>query len=139
MFHPQSFTYQCIVDLRSHGITKDISRFERPSPGPWSYEQQDLGFNYRMSDLQAALGTSQLKRLDSIVDERHFLFSQYQSLLVDLPITFLSFPDNVRSSLHLAVIRLLDSSPTHHRYVFEFLRSVGIGVQFIYHPPSAVL
>ena len=87
-----------------------------------------------MSDLQAALGLSQLERLNSIIDERHSLFRQYQSLLVDLPIRFLSVPDNVRSSLHLAVIRLLDTSPTHHRHVFEFLRSAGIGVQVHYTP-----
>ena len=61
-------------DLRSHGITKDASRFEYPAPGPWSYEQQSLGFNYRMTEMQAALGLNQISRLDDIVNERNTLF-----------------------------------------------------------------
>ena len=60
---------QRMLDLRSHGITKDSQRFDRPAPGPWSYEQQELGFNYRMTDLQAALGLSQSQRLDTIVED----------------------------------------------------------------------
>ena len=69
---------QSMADLRSHGITKDEKRFEFPSPGPWSYEQQNLGFNYRMTDLQAALGSSQLQRLDQIIVERQRLHSSIQ-------------------------------------------------------------
>ena len=123
-----------MVDLRSHGITKDENRFEFSSPGPWSYEQQDLGFNYRMTDLQAALGLSQLQRLDLIVAERQRLHDVYQKSLVDLPLYLLSIPSDTSSSLHLAVIRLLNPEAKHHRSVFEGLRSLGIGVQLHYSP-----
>ena len=70
-----------MADLRSHGITKDVDRFECTAPGPWSYEQQALGFNYRMTDLQAALGLSQLERLDDIVVERNRQLQVYRELL----------------------------------------------------------
>ena len=125
---------QRMVDLRSHGITKDAQRFERPAPGPWSYEQQELGFNYRMTDLQAALGLSQLQGLNSIVVERQRLLEQYRQLLAGLPLQLLEIPQDVSSSLHLAVIRLADPSPDHHRRVFEGLRAAGIGVQLHYAP-----
>ena len=123
---------QRMADLRSHGITKDASRFERPAPGPWSYEQQDLGYNYRMTDLQAALGLSQLQRLDQIVVERQRLLDQYRHMLAGLPLQLLEIPQDVSSSLHLAVIRLEDPSPAHHRTVFDGLRAAGIGVQVHY-------
>ena len=123
---------QRMAVLRSHGITKDAARFERPAPGPWSYEQQDLGFNYRMTDLQAALGLSQLQRLNQIVAERQRLLDQYRQMLAGLPLQLLEIPRDVSSSLHLAVIRLADPSPTHHRNVFDGLRAAGIGVQLHY-------
>ena len=125
---------QRMADLRSHGITKDAQRFERPSPGPWNYEQQNLGFNYRMTDLQAALGLSQLQRLDLIVAERQRLLEKYRQLLDGLPLQLLQIPQDVTSSLHLAVIRLADHRPDHHRRVFEGLRAAGIGVQLHYTP-----
>jgi len=125
---------QRIAELRSHGITKDPQCFERPAPGPWSYEQQDLGFNYRMTDLQAALGLSQLQRLNAIVAERQRLLEQYRQLLAGLPLQLLKIPQAVSSSLHLAVIRLADPSTEHHRSVFEGLRTAGIGVQLHYTP-----
>ena len=123
-----------MADLRSHGITKDETRFERTAPGPWSYEQQELGFNYRITDVQAALGLSQLGRLKAIVAERQRLRERYQHLLADLPLRLLEIPDNVESALHLAVIRLSDTSPRHHRRVFDGLRAAGIGVQLHYTP-----
>ena len=125
---------QRMADLRSHGITKEEARFERPAPGPWSYEQQDLGFNYRLTDLQAALGLSQLQRLELIVAERQRLLEQYRRCLAGLPLRLLEIPEDVRSALHLAVIRLDDPSPAHHRQVFEGLRAAGIGVQLHYSP-----
>lgn len=121
-----------MAELRSHGITKEEARFERPSPGPWSYEQQDLGFNYRMSDLQAALGLSQLQRLDEIVEERNRLLQRYRELLADLPVQLLKVPIDALSSVHLAVIRLMRTSSEHHRQIFEGLRAAGIGVQMHY-------
>ncbi len=125
---------QRMADLRSHGITKDEARFERPALGPWSYEQQDLGFNYRMNDLQAALGLSQLQRLEVIVEERQRLLEHYRQLLAGLPLRLLKIPSDVSSALHLAVIRLEDPTPAHHRRVFDGLRSAGIGVQLHYSP-----
>jgi UDP-4-amino-4,6-dideoxy-N-acetyl-beta-L-altrosamine transaminase len=125
---------QRMMDLRSHGITKEEARFERPTPGPWSYEQQDLGFNYRMTDLQAALGLSQLQRLESIVAERQRLLEQYRMLLRGLPLRLLEIPDDVSSALHLAVVRLDNPSPVYHRQVFEGLRAAEIGVQLHYTP-----
>lgn len=125
---------QRMIDLRSHGITKEKSRFERPAAGPWSYEQQDLGFNYRMTDLQAALGLSQLQRLDQIVSVRNSQLRRYRELLANLPVQLLEVPNDVLSSVHLAVIRLDDRSRVHHRRVFEGLRAAGIGVQLHYAP-----
>ena len=75
--------------LRSHGITKDPELFELNPAGPWSYEQQSLGFNYRLTDLQAALGLSQLNRLDKIVAQRNKLFKRYEALLEGLPVQLL--------------------------------------------------
>jgi len=123
-----------MADLRSHGITKEKARFERPAPGPWSYEQQDLGFNYRLTDLQAALGLSQLERLQTIVAERQRLLGVYREKLSSLPVNLLEIPPNVSSAVHLAVIRLHNTDPQHHRRVFEGLRAAGIGVQLHYSP-----
>jgi UDP-4-amino-4,6-dideoxy-N-acetyl-beta-L-altrosamine transaminase len=128
------FLAQRIADLRSHGITKEAVRFERPAPGPWSYEQQELGYNYRLTDLQAALGLSQLQRLETIVAERQRLLDVYRQLLVSLPVSLLEIPTAVRSAVHLAVIRLQSRDPTHHRRVFQGLLAAGIGVQLHYSP-----
>ena len=125
---------QRLVELRSHGIVKDFGRFERPAPGPWSYEQQDLGFNYRMTDIQAALGLSQLNRLDSIVSERNRQLQLYSHLLQSLPLYLLNVPEGIVSSVHLAIIRLLQATPEFHCKVFEGLRAAGIGVQLHYSP-----
>ena len=123
-----------MVDLRSHGITKDVQRFELLAPGSWRYEQQELGFNYRMTDIQAALGFSQLQRLNIILAERQRLLEHYRQLLAGLPLRLLDIPHNVISSLHLAVIRLADPSSDHHLHIFESLRAAGIGVQLHYLP-----
>jgi len=120
--------------LRSHGITKDPEDFELEPAGPWSYEQQELGFNYRLTDLQAALGLSQLQRLKAIVEERNRLHRHYQALLQTLPVRLLQIPEACVSALHLAVIRLPGDDPARHRRVFEGLRAAGIGVQLHYTP-----
>jgi UDP-4-amino-4,6-dideoxy-N-acetyl-beta-L-altrosamine transaminase len=125
---------QRMAELRSHGIVREVERFERPAAGPWVYEQQQLGFNYRMTDLQAALGLSQLQRLDEIVAERNLQLQSYRELLADLPVRLLTVPEHVLSSVHLAVIRLEGASPAQHRQVFEGLRAAGIGVQLHYSP-----
>jgi dTDP-4-amino-4,6-dideoxygalactose transaminase len=98
------------------------------------YEQQQLGFNYRITDIQAALGLSQLQRLDEIVAERNRQLQRYRKLLAGLPLQLLEVPENVLSSVHLAVIRLQQSTVEQHRQVFERLRAAGIGVQLHYSP-----
>ena len=125
---------QRMAELRSHGIVRERERFERPAAGPWVYELQQLGFNYRMTDIQAALGLSQLQRLDEIVIERNRQLEAYRELLAELPVRLLNVPENVISSVHLAVIRLQQAAADHHRQLFEGLRSAGIGVQLHYSP-----
>ena len=121
--------------LRSHGITRDPAQMTRAADGPWYYEQVDLGFNYRMTDLQAALGTSQMDRLDEYVARRHQIADAYDRRLADLPLTTPFRPDDRRSAFHLYVVRLrLDRVPRSHRAVFESLRSQGIGVNLHYIP-----
>lgn len=121
--------------LRSHGITRDKAHMTHTSDGPWYYQQIGLGFNYRMTELQAALGLSQMQRLDAFVAQRHALAQRYDTLLADLPlVTPWQHPDS-HSGLHLYVIRLcLDSIHTTHRAVFEGLRAQGIGVNVHYIP-----
>lgn len=125
---------QRMADLRSHGITKEEARFELTSRGPWFYEQQQLGFNYLITDMQSALGLSQLKRLDDIVAERNRQLQLYRDLLIGLSVQLLFVPPDVLSSVHLAVILLQHADASQHRHVFEGLRSAGIGVQLHYTP-----
>ncbi|SDK05136.1 UDP-4-amino-4,6-dideoxy-N-acetyl-beta-L-altrosamine transaminase [Pseudomonas indica] len=121
--------------LRSHGITREPSKMTHESDGPWYYQQIDLGFNYRMTELQAALGVTQLERLDRYVARRHELARRYDQLLAGLPVTTpWQHPDSY-SGLHLYVIRLqLEKLCSSHRQVFESLREQGIGVNLHYIP-----
>lgn len=121
--------------LRSHGITRDQAQMTQEADGPWYYQQVDLGFNYRMTELQAALGVSQIQRLDQYVARRHQLAQRYDELLKALPVTTpWQHPDSY-SGLHLYVIRLqLDKMARTHRQVFEALRELGIGVNLHYIP-----
>jgi len=125
---------QRMAELRSHGIVREAERFEQPAAGPWVYEQQQLGFNYRITDIQAALGLSQLQRLDEIVAERNWQLQRYREMLACLPVQLLKVPEDVLSSVHLAVIRLQQATAEVHRQVFEGLRGAGIGVQLHYSP-----
>lgn len=121
--------------LRSHGITRDTAQMTHAPDGPWYYQQIGLGFNYRMTELQAALGVSQMQRLDAFVTRRHELARRYDQLLAALPVTTpWQHPDSY-SGLHLYVIRLqLDKITKTHRQVFEDLREQGIGVNLHYIP-----
>ena len=121
-------------ELRSHGIVREPDRFKQPPAGSWMYEQQQLGYNYRITDIQAALGLSQLQRLDKIVAERNRQLKHYGELLSDLPVQLLDIPKAVLSSVHLAVIRLPQATSAQHRKIFEGLRTAGIGVQLHYIP-----
>lgn len=118
--------------LRSHGIVRDV--FELPSPGPWYYEQQELGFNYRLTDLQAALGLSQLQRLSAFVDRRQALMARYRAALADGPAVFLEEPEDCRSAYHLAVVSVPGVSAAQHLALFEGMRARRIGVQLHYWP-----
>ena len=121
--------------LRSHGITRDSAHMTHEPDGPWYYQQIGLGYNYRMTELQAALGISQMQRLDAYVARRHELARRYDQLLADLPVaTPWQHPDSY-SGLHLYVIRLqLDKLKKNQRQVFESLRELGIGVNLHYIP-----
>ena len=121
--------------LRSHGVTRDQNLMTHEPDGPWYYQQVDLGFNYRMTELQGAMGVSQMDRLDAFVARRHELAKRYDQLLADLPVTTpWQHPDSY-SGLHLYVIRLqLDNLSKNHRQVFESLREQGIGVNLHYIP-----
>tara|TARA_B000000609_G_C24156008_1_gene340499 strand:- start:62 stop:1237 length:1176 start_codon:yes stop_codon:yes gene_type:complete len=123
-----------ITCLRSHGIVKDPKDFINPQPGSWNYEQQYLGFNYRITDIQAALGLSQLGRLEKIVKERNYQLAFYKEILDGLPLSILDIPKENYSSVHLAVIRLETSSKSYYLRVFEGLKSKNIGVQLHYKP-----
>ena len=121
--------------LRSHGITRDAALMTHEPDGPWYYQQRALGFNYRMTELQAALGISQMTRLDEYVARRHQLARRYDQLLSDLPVTLPWQHPEGYSGLHLYVIRLqLDRIGKTHRAVFEALREQGIGVNVHYIP-----
>ncbi len=116
---------------RSHGVTRDPALMENDSFGPWHYEQITLGYNYRMTELQAALGSSQMKRLDKVVQRRFGLAKRYDRMLDGLPLkTPIQSIDTI-SSWHLYVVRV---SAEQHRSVFEFLQSQDIGVNLHYMP-----
>ncbi len=121
--------------LRSHGITRDPGQMTHAPDGPWYYQQIALGYNYRMTDIQAALGLSQMARLDEFVARRHAIADRYDQLLASLPVrTPWQHPD-AYSGLHLYIIRLkLDEVGKSHRQVFEKLREEGIGVNLHYIP-----
>jgi len=118
--------------LRSHGITRNPSEMTHDPDGDWYYQQIDLGFNYRMTDIQAALGMSQLKRLDQYVLRRNELAYRYNELLKDLPLVTPFQHKNGLSSFHLYIIRLKNRNK--HKQTFDTLRAKGIGVNLHYIP-----
>ncbi|MFS1161548.1 DegT/DnrJ/EryC1/StrS family aminotransferase, partial [Aeromonas salmonicida] len=117
---------------RSHGITRDPAQLSVDSPGGWYYEQQVLGFNYRLTDIQAALGLSQLSRLDQFITQRHELARRYDELLAHLPVRPLKQHSDRQSGYHLYVIQVAERDP-----VFARLRAAGIGVNVHYIPIPA--
>lgn len=120
--------------LRSHGITRDPKKIIK-SDGEWYYEQQMLGFNYRMTDLAAALGLSQMTRLQEFINYRNQLASKYDDFLSELPLTLPKVEDGTLSSRHLYVIQL--ERPEHvnrHATIFSDLRDRGVGVNLHYIP-----
>lgn len=121
--------------FRSHGITREPERMTHASDGPWYYQQVELGFNYRMTELQGALGLSQIERLDSYVSRRHELARRYDAVLVDFPVTIPWQHPDTYSGLHLYVVRVaLDKVAASHLDVFVSMREQGIGVNLHYIP-----
>lgn len=118
-----------MLRLRTHGITKDLNRMRGQSDGPWYYEQIDLGYNYRLTDLQAALGLSQLQRLDAFIARRRMLAAHYAEALATTPCE--CPPPSSDSAWHLYPIRV---APDQRRATFEALHTAGIGVQVHYIP-----
>lgn len=121
--------------LRSHGITREPHEMSKAPDGAWYYEQTILGYNYRMTDMQAALGLSQMQRLEAFVAKRHALVTQYNTLLSDQPLVLPYQAPASYSAFHLYVIRLkLNAISQTHFEVFNALRAANIGVNLHYIP-----
>jgi len=129
----QDLTEQCRL-LRSHGITKNPHTMSKEHPEPWYYEQQQLGFNYRMSDIHAALGLSQLKKINHFVNMRNQQAQTYIAAFAHLPITLLQTPSNTASSWHLFVIRVKSEAKITRKQLYHALINAGIGCQVHYIP-----
>jgi len=127
--------YDRLIMLRTHGITKDPSRMKE-NPGPWYYEMQDLGFNYRMSDFQAALGLSQFRKLKSFVKKRRQIVEKYNKAFKDLPNLITPFEKRgVKSAFHLYVVQIdLKKIGRNKKLFMEQLKKKGIGTQVHYIP-----
>ena len=126
--------YERMCLLRSHGLIRDPDAMNNLPDGPWYYEQQELGWNYRMTDIQAALGLSQLDRLEEFVAKRNALAERYDSQLSKLAVERPGRLPSAYSAFHLYIVRILTDDPAIHRAVFEDLRKGGIGVNLHYIP-----
>lgn len=119
---------------RSHGITRNNEVMQNDSHGPWYYEQLVLGFNYRITDIHAALGLSQLKRIDSFIEARNNIAKEYNIMLSEQPLKLPFISPGVLSSFHLYIICLENKNESSHSYVFKKLREKGILVNLHYIP-----
>jgi dTDP-4-amino-4,6-dideoxygalactose transaminase len=117
--------------LRSHGIVRDPAEMALPAEGAWTYQQLELGFNYRLTDIQAALGISQLGQLDNFIARRHVLAERYDSALAHLPVQLPTRMPDCVSAMHLYPIQVLRHSRGE---VFAAMRAAGIGVNVHYIP-----
>ncbi len=124
--------YERMLLYKNNGITKDIRKFKRKSSSPWYYEQHSLGYNFRMNDIQASLGISQLKRIKLFVTKRNAIAKLYKKELQNLPITFQEVDKNYKSSYHLFIIKVLNKAL--HKKLFEYLRKNSIFVNLHYLP-----
>ena len=127
--------YEKLIRLRSHGITRNQDLMQGESHGAWYYQQLELGFNYRMTDIQATLGSSQMTRLEKFVEKRVLLAGRYNELLKNLPITLPLQNHDTESSWHLYAVRIhTDKTRRTHTQIFDELRQAGIGVNLHYIP-----
>lgn len=121
-----------ITLLRTHGVTRDVELIQNTNEGAWYYEQIDLGYNYRITDIQCALGISQLEKLANFVMKRHRIADRYHKLLQSFPIITPYQSNDSYSSFHLYPIQLHNSK--NRRHVFNHLRQKNIGVNVHYIP-----
>jgi UDP-4-amino-4,6-dideoxy-N-acetyl-beta-L-altrosamine transaminase len=117
--------------FRSHGITRDPARMTQPADGGWYYQQLELGYNYRLTDLQAALGLSQADRIDEYVARRHALADRYDAALAGTGVVTPLRGTDAYSGLHLYAVRIAAEA---HARVFQAMRNAGIGVNLHYIP-----
>jgi UDP-4-amino-4,6-dideoxy-N-acetyl-beta-L-altrosamine transaminase len=118
----------------NHGITRDLKMMKKKLNKPWYYEQIKLGFNYRMNELQAALGLSQLKRLDLFIKKRNLIAKQYKKAFKNSNIQFQKIKKNYYSSYHLFVIKILEIDKFKYDRIFNLLREKKLGVNLHYLP-----
>ncbi|MBQ9479794.1 MAG: UDP-4-amino-4,6-dideoxy-N-acetyl-beta-L-altrosamine transaminase [Selenomonadaceae bacterium] len=127
--------YEKLRLYRSHGITRDPKLMTHAADGPWYYQQIDLGFNYRMTDIQAALGCSQMERLDEFVARRRYLAARYDELLKDLPLRTPYQSADTDSSWHLYVVRMdRDRIGKSKAQIFDEMRARGVTLNLHYIP-----
>ncbi len=127
--------YEQLCLYRSHGITRDPKHMTKESDGDWYYQQVALGFNYRMTDIQAALGASQMERLDAFVARRRFLAARYDALLRDLPLKTPFVLDGAQPSWHLYIVRIdFDRVHKSKQQIFAKMRARGIALNLHYIP-----
>ncbi len=120
--------------LRTHGITRDPALMESASHGPWYYQQVALGFNFRMPDINAALGANQLKRLPAFIDRRAALAGRYERAMRGMPLTFQLRAGDIRPAHHLFVARVADGARVDRARLFDHLTAEGIRPQVHYIP-----
>lgn len=131
----RSDLYYRLIRLRSHGITKAPRDWDQPDEGPWYYEMQDLGFNYRITDFQCALGLAQLQKLDGWVEKRRAIASRYDDVLGQVDAIVIPYQAPFSdSSYHLYPVTFTGDAANRRREVFETMRIAGIGVQVHYIP-----
>ena len=128
-----------LARYRSHGITRQAAEMSKAPDGPWYYEQLNLGLNYRMNDIQAALGLSQMDRLDEFIEKRRIIARRYDELLVNSIVETPHQHPDTNSSWHLYIIRLKMNAKISHKQLFEKFKAAGILVNIhyipIYHQP----
>lgn len=127
--------YKNLQLFRNHGITRDESFLQGKADGPWYYQQINLGFNYRMTDMQAALGYSQMDRLDEFIIRRRYLAGRYNELLKDLPLKLPYQQSDTNSSWHIYAVRLdLSKVKLSKKDIFYKMKTKGIILNVHYIP-----